>query len=51
MRFSLINLPGRVLEQSRELIVRISRGDPSLDILLDARRRIMKLSREPLPSG
>ena len=51
IRFSLINLPGRVLEHSRSLIVRLSKGHPSLEILLDARRRIMELSREPLPSG
>lgn len=51
IRFSLVNLPGRVLERSRSLIVRLTKGHPSLEILLDARMRIMELSREALPSG
>jgi hypothetical protein len=51
MRFSLINLPGRVLERSRSLIIRLTKGHPLLDILLDARRRIMELAGDPLPSG
>jgi len=44
IRFSLINLPGRIIERSRELIVRIARGHPSLHILLAARQRIMELA-------
>ncbi len=47
MRFTLINLPGRVLERSRSLIVRLAKGHPSLGILLEARRRIMELVPEP----
>jgi len=49
LRFSLINLPGRVLHHARELVVRLAKGHPSLKILLDARQRIMELSC--LPSG
>jgi hypothetical protein len=47
IRFSLINLPGRIIERSRELIIRIAKGHPSLEVLLNARRRIMELA----PSG
>ncbi len=46
MRFSFINLPGRVLEHARSLIVRLAKGHPSLEILLAARSRIMGLTRE-----
>lgn len=47
IRFAFINLPGRVLERSRSLIIRLSKGHPSLEILLEARRRIMELVPEP----
>lgn len=46
IRFSFINLPGRVLEHARSLIVRLAKGHPSLEILLAARSRIMGLTRE-----
>jgi hypothetical protein len=44
IRFSLINLPGRILDHARELIIRIAKGHPSLDILLAARQRITGLA-------
>lgn len=44
IRFSLINLPGRVMTHARELIIRIS-GEQ--EILLATRQRIMELA----PSG
>ena len=44
IRFSLINLPGRIIERSRELIIRITKGHPSLEVLLFARQRIMELA-------
>jgi len=47
IRFSLINLPGRVLDHSRRLIVRLSKGHPSFNTLLDVRERIALLSVEP----
>ena len=47
IRFSLITLPGRIIERSRELIIRIAKGHPSLEVLLNARQRIMELA----PSG
>jgi hypothetical protein len=43
LRFSLINLPGRVLHHARELVVRLAKGHPSLEVLLAARQRIMEL--------
>ncbi len=47
VRFHLINLPGRVLEHARELIVRLAGDHPSFDVLLSARRRIMELGCAP----
>jgi hypothetical protein len=43
LRFSLINLPGRILHHARELVVRLAKGHPSLEVLLAARQRIMEL--------
>jgi hypothetical protein len=45
LRFSFINLPGRILEHARELVVRLSARHPSLEVLLAARQRIMELGR------
>ena len=47
VRFSLINLPGRVLTHARELVVRLTKGHPSLETLIIARQRIMALSHAP----
>ena len=47
VRFALINLAGRVLERSRTLIIRLSGGHPSLEILLEARRRIAAMAAVP----
>jgi hypothetical protein len=49
LRFSLISLPGRIIDHARELVIRLVKGHPSLKVLLDARQRIMELL--PLPSG
>ena len=43
LRFSLINLPGRILHHARELVVRLAKGHPSLEVLLAARQRIIEL--------
>lgn len=43
IRFSLINLPGRVLYHARSLIVRLTGGHPSNGILFEMRRKILKL--------
>jgi hypothetical protein len=47
IRFSLIHLAGRVMERSRQLIVRLARAHPSTDILFDARKRILALAHGP----
>jgi len=49
IRFSIINLPGRVVKRSRQLILRISKGHPSFNLLIAARKRIAML--ETAPSG
>jgi hypothetical protein len=49
IRFSLINLPARVIERSRRLFIRLTKGHPSLEVLLTARKRIMELAY--VPSG
>lgn len=43
IRFSLIGLPGRVVEHARGLIVRLVKNHPSLEVLVKARLRIMEL--------
>ena len=48
-RFSLINLPGRIIDHARELVIRLANGHPSLKVLLDARQKIMALGC--VPSG
>jgi len=47
IRFSLINLPGRVMEHAREVIIRITKGHPSLEVLLHVRQTIMELAYAP----
>ncbi len=47
IRFALINLPGRIMERSRQLIVRLACGHPSNEILFDARKRIICLANGP----
>ena len=49
VRFSLIKLPGRVVERSRSLIIRLTENHPSLELLVDARRKIAML--KPVPCG
>ena len=47
MRFSLINIPGHIIEHSREFIIRLVQDHPAADLLIDARSRIMALSWAP----
>lgn len=42
IRFHLINLPGRIMEKSRQLLIRLAQDHPSFDVLLSARQRIME---------
>ncbi len=44
IRFSLIKLPGRVLQRSRRLILRLAQGHPSFEVLLQARSTIANLA-------
>jgi hypothetical protein len=47
IRFLLINLPGRIVEHARQVIVRIVNNHPSFALLVEARQKIMRLA----PSG
>lgn len=47
IRFALINLPGRIMERSRQLIVRLACRHPSNEVLFDARKRILCLANAP----
>jgi len=47
IRFSLIGLPGRVMTHARGLIVRLVKNHPSLEVLVNARQRIMELGYSP----
>jgi hypothetical protein len=49
VRFSLINLPGRVVKRSRRLIIRLTKNHPSLEMLVEARKKIAML--KPVPCG
>lgn len=43
LRFSLIKLPGRVLNHARELIIGLAKDHPCFDVLVAARKKIMLL--------
>ena len=49
IRFSFINLPGRVATRSRSLIIRLTKNNPSMGLLINARKKIAML--QPVPSG
>ena len=49
IRFALINLPARMMEHSRRLIIRLNRNHPSFDWLVEIRIKIVNLA--PVPSG
>lgn len=49
IRFSLINLPARVMERSRQLFVRVSQNHPCFQWLVRIRAKIATLS--PAPCG
>jgi len=44
IRFSMINLPGRIIEHARQLIIRLVKDHPSFTLLVEARQRIMRLA-------
>jgi len=47
IRFCLINLAGRVINRSRELIVRLLYAHPSNGVLFEARRKLLCMARAP----
>jgi hypothetical protein len=49
IRFSLINLPARVVKRSRHLIIRLTRNHPCLELLAESRNKIAML--KPAPGG
>ncbi len=51
IRFSIINIPGRIIKRSRNLFLRLSKGHPSYVVLVEARRRIAMLNGVWEPSG
>ena len=48
IRFSLINVPGRILERSHQLLIRIAKGHPSFDLLIEIRKKIGALIPAPV---
>jgi hypothetical protein len=51
VRYWLINVPGRVILESKELVVRLTRGHPAFELLVKARRRIFLLGIGALSPG
>ncbi len=51
IRFSIINIPGRIINHSRSLIMRLSNGHPAYEIFVEARRKIALLNGAWLSSG
>jgi len=49
VRFSFINLPGRVVTRSRTLIIRLTKNNPAMELLINARKKIAML--QPVPTG
>lgn len=47
IRFSLINVAGRLIERSRQLIMRLARRHPLNKILFDGRARILSFAHGP----
>jgi hypothetical protein len=43
IRFSLIALPGRIIDHARQLVITLVQGHPSSLLLIEARQRIMRL--------
>ena len=49
VRFSFIKLPGRVVTRSRSLIIQLTKNNPVMELLINARSKIAML--QPVPSG
>lgn len=44
IRFSLIRLPGLIMNHARQLAIRLVRNHPSFGLIIEARQRIMRLA-------
>jgi len=51
IRFSIINIAGRVIKKGKELIIRVSKGHPCLELLISSRKRIASLCSCCVPGG
>jgi hypothetical protein len=51
IRFSIINIPGRIIKRSRSLLLRLPKDHPSYGMLIAARKRIAMLQGAWAPSG
>ncbi len=47
IRFSIINIPARVIKRSHSLFLRLSQNHPAFDSLIEARRRIASIQLKP----
>lgn len=46
IRFSIINIPGRIIKRSRSLFLRLSKNHPAFDLFIGARRKIAEMQLE-----
>jgi len=51
IRFSIINIPGRVINHSRSMFLRLSKGHTAYDVFVEVRKRIAMLMGAWQPSG
>jgi len=47
MRFSLIAIPGRIIERSRQMVIRLAKDHPTFGLYIEARHRILGLLPAP----
>ena len=47
IRFSFITIPGRIVERSGEMIIRLVKSHPAFALYIEARRRIMAMAFSP----
>lgn len=51
IRFTIINLAGRVIKKGKDLVIRISKGHPCFELLISARKQIAALGSCCVPGG
>ena len=47
IRFSIINIPGRIIRRSRSLFLRLSQNHPAFDLFIEARQKIAGMQFKP----